>query len=245
MVDTPRVRLMVVRNDPSDPPALLVDWWSEADVELVLVNADEGDVVPSSLPADIDGLVLLGGGMAAWEDHIAPWLPAERALVAACVSDGTPVLGVCLGAQIMTIACGGTVERADQPEVGIVELNLLPTAAEDPLFSALPQGVPVGQFHQDAMTVVPAGAVVLANTPACEHQAYRLGDHAWAVQFHPEIDAAIMDSWAIEDPDTASRCGLGPGEAAAGIAARADELMAAWRPFAHAFADVVRATVSR
>ena len=239
------VRILVVRNDPADPPALLGQWWAEMGVEVIELCADEGDIVPTSLPADIDGLVVLGGDMAAWEDEIAPWLPAERALVAAAVADGRPMLGVCLGGQVMTLALGGTVERAAVAEIGITELTLLAAAADDPLMSALPQGAPVGQFHIDTMAVLPEGAVLLASTPDCAHQAYRVGDRAWAVQFHPEIDTAIMASWIDEDPDVVAQRGFEREVIVGEFEKRKDELVAAWRPFAQAFVDVVRTAAVR
>ncbi len=239
------VRLLVVRNDATDPPALLGEWWAAVGVEVVEVHADAGQEVPSTLPDDVDGLVVLGGAMAAWEDDVAPWLPAERALISSAVADGWPVLGVCLGGQLMTLACGGSVVRADTAEIGLTELDLLPAAAADPLFSLLPQRVPVGQYHVDTMSSLPVGAVLLASTPDCSHQAYRIGERAWAVQFHPEIDAGIMATWIDEDPGPVAARGFDRDKIVAELDERMDELVSAWRPFAHAFADVVRGSVAR
>ena len=234
------VRLLVVRSDPTDPPALLGQWWQEAGVELVEVRADAGEQVPSVLPDDVDGLVVLGGSMAAWEDEIAPWLPATRALLADAVGSQRPVLGVCLGGQLMSLALGGAVERTPTPEVGVTELTLLPVAADDRLFSVLPDKPPVAQYHGDSITALPAGAVLLASTPDCAHQAYRLGERAWAVQFHPEVDADIVESWTDDDPAPVHRCGLEPGDVVASLRARGPEMALVWRPFALAFADVLR-----
>ncbi len=233
------VRLLVVRNDPTDPPALLGQWWKEAGAELVEVLADAGDPVPESLPDDVDGLVVLGGEMAAWEDERAPWLPAERRLVARTVAEGRPVLGVCLGGQVMTLALGGVVDRAPVAEVGVFEMRLTEAAASDPLFSRVPEGAPVAEYHRDAMLVEPEGAVRLASTPDCPVQAYRVGDSAWAVQFHPEVDATIMAGWFADDPVVVEG-GPDPRAIVAEMDERADEMAAAWRPFAHAFVDVVR-----
>ncbi len=234
------VRLLVVRNDPTDPPALLGRWWAELGTELVEIRADAGETVPRELPADVDGLVILGGSMAAWEDDVAPWLVDERALIVSTVAAGRPLLGVCLGGQLMTLACGGVVERSMLPEVGVHELVLLPAASDDRLFGVLPQGVPVAQYHGDEMTTLPVGAVLLASTPGCAHQGFRLGERAWGVQFHPEVDADIVESWTDDDPAPVQRCGLVPDLVVAGMRERAEEMETAWRPFAHAFVDVVR-----
>jgi GMP synthase-like glutamine amidotransferase len=236
------VRLLVVQNDPTDPPALLGEWWEEDGVELVVVRADQGEPVPTSLPAAVDGLVVLGGEMAAWEDHVAPWLPDERTLVASTVESGVPVLGVCLGGQVMTLACGGVVDRAPVSEVGVYEIELTEAAADDPVFSVLPQGVPVAQYHGDAMIEAPEGAVLLGRTPDCPIQAYRLGDAAWAVQFHPEVDVEILGSWFADDPAPVEKCGRTPDAVLTEMVDRSEEMRAAWRPFAVAFADVVRAS---
>ena len=82
--------------------------------------------------------------------------------------------------------------------------------------------------------------MLLASTPDCAHQAYRLGERAWAVQFHPEVDADIVESWTDDDPAPVQRCGLEPDAVVAGLRERGPEMVEVWRPFAHAFADVVR-----
>jgi len=236
------LRLLAVQNDPTDPPALLGQWWEEVGVEVVVVRADAGEAVPTELPPDVDGLVVLGGEMAAWEDHRAPWLPELRALVATAVGDGRPVLGICLGGQVMTLACGGVVDRAPVSEVGVYELDLHDTAIGDPLFSVLPDKVPVAQYHGDAMLEAPEGAVLLASTRDCPIQAYRLGDRAWAVQFHPEVDSEILGSWFADDPAPVEKCGRTTTAVLDEMVDRAEEMRDAWRPFAQAFADVVRSS---
>jgi len=236
------VRLLAVQNDPTDPPALLGEWWQEVGVDVVVLRADAGEQVPTRLPDGIDGLVVLGGEMAAWEDHRAPWLPQLRDLMASAVGAGAPVLGVCLGGQVMTLACGGVVDRAPVAEVGVYELDLLPAAADDPLFSVLPHSVPVAEYHGDAMLEAPAGAVLLASTRDCPIQGYRLGDRAWALQFHPEVDAEIVGSWFADDPEPVEKCGRTTAAVLDEMVERSQEMRNAWRPFAHAFADVVRAS---
>lgn len=235
-------RLLVIQNDPTDPVGLLGTWWDEHGIGYDVVRADLGEPVPRELPAGYHGVVLLGGEMAAWEDERAPWLPDERALILSSVESSAPLLGVCLGGQLMTLAAGGVVDRAPVAEVGIYEIDLLPEAKGDPLFSVLPQGIPVAQYHQDAMLEAPEGAVVLASTPTCPVQAYRLGSSAWAIQFHPEVDAEILASWFPDDPEPVEKAGASVEKVMQDVVDREQEMLDGWRPFAVAFAEVVRAS---
>ncbi|GII55383.1 aminotransferase [Planotetraspora thailandica] len=207
-------------------------WLEDAGVECQVVRPYKGEPVPASAPG---GLVVLGGAASAWDDEGYGWLPATRALIARSVEDGVPTLGICLGAQLMTIACGGTVDRgAEGLEVGLTAVEPLPEAAADPLFSRLPRRVRAVQYHYDAATVLPPGAVRLVTGERYPNQAYRLGPNAWAVQFHPEATAAIFQTWADEGDlprDLAA-------ELSAEVAAAEGELEETWRPLGEAFAAV-------
>ncbi|MEN3535754.1 type 1 glutamine amidotransferase [Microbispora sp. ZYX-F-249] len=239
-------RLIVIEHEADAGLGFFAGWLEAAGVEAEVVRPYKGEPVPGRAPA---GLLVLGGSAAAWDDEGYGWLPATRDLLARAVDEGVPTLGVCLGAQLMTMACGGTVERgAAGLEIGLGEIEPLPAAAADPLLSALPglsvlsglSGLPGGrvravQYHYDAMTSLPAGAVRLAAGTMYANQAYRLGDRAWAVQFHPEATPAIFASWTAG--------GALPPERAAELNARVesaeDELRRTWRPLAEAFAALV------
>jgi GMP synthase-like glutamine amidotransferase len=161
-----------------------------------VVRPDRGEVVPDRLDAEHAGLVVLGGAMAAWEDDRASWLPATRALLARCVTDAVPVLGICLGAQLLALATGGRVERgAAGPELGVVPIEAMPDAAADPLLSGLGDRWLGPQGHYDAVTELPPGAVHLARSQLYPHQVYRLGECAWGLQYHPEVRPADFDTW--------------------------------------------------
>jgi GMP synthase-like glutamine amidotransferase len=232
-VTSPRV--LVVENDPSDPPARLGDWLAEAGLDVqVRAGAD--------LPATLDGyagLVVLGGAMGAYDDERAPWLPHERALLRAAVAAEVPTLAICLGAQLLAVANGGRVEpNAGGPEIGAQLVAKRTAAGSDPLFGPLPITPDVHQWHFDAITALPPGAVQLASSPGCEQQAFRLGRLAWAVQFHIETTPDMLRAWAREDADELRDYDLEPTlRRAEAIDA---DFVEAWRPFAHAFADVVR-----
>jgi GMP synthase-like glutamine amidotransferase len=153
----------------------------------------------ASTPATADGfdaVVLLGGGFLPDDDEHAPWLPVERELTRRAVSDGVPLLGICLGAQVLAVAEGGTVRGAHgRPERGSCPVSLRCTAETDLLFAGLPGEFRVIQNHRDQITELPPGAVRLAESEACPVQAFRVGERAWGLQFHPEAGADRLDHW--------------------------------------------------
>jgi GMP synthase-like glutamine amidotransferase len=228
-------QVLVVQNDASDPPARLGEWLAEAGLDLHVVSAPD-------LPADLDGyaaLVVLGGAMGATDDDVAPWLPHARALLRDAVSNELPTLAVCLGAQLLAVAHGGRVEQNPEgPEFGAQLVAKRGAAATDPLFGPLPITPDVIQWHYDAITALPPGAVQLASSPVSEHQAYRLGRLAWGVQFHIETTPAIVREWAAED--AANLIDYDLDEMLRRMDAVDDDIVEVWRQFAHAFADVVR-----
>jgi GMP synthase (glutamine-hydrolysing) len=232
------VAVLVVQLDASDPPARLGDWLRDAGLELDVRALDAGAELPSDLTGH-DAIVVLGGAMGALDDATTPFLPDVRALLRHAVSAEVPVLGVCLGHQLLAVANGGQIRRMPHgPEIGAQLVAKRTAAAEDPLFASLPITPDVLQWHFDEVHVLPPGAVQLAGSPACEQQAFRLGRLAWGIQFHIETDAEIVRAWADEDRGTID------DDVLEAIVARAvtvdDDLAEVWAPFAASFAEVVR-----
>ena len=145
-----------------------------------------GDAPPDE-PGAWDAIMVFGGVMHPDQDAEHEWLAGETAFIQSALDTGVPVLGVCLGAQLVARAAGARVGPARAPEVGWHEVELTDAAAEDPVLGVLPPRITAFQWHYYGFDI-PAGAVELASSPAA-NQAYRLGDRAWGVQFHPEVDA--------------------------------------------------------
>jgi GMP synthase (glutamine-hydrolysing) len=230
-------RVRVIINDPSDPPGPLGDWLRAAGLELDVIEAYAADDVPTDLDG-VDGLLVLGGSASANDEDIAPWLPSVRALLARAVERELPTLGICLGGQLLAVATGGRVGRSPEgPEYGAQLIAKRANAATDPLFGPMPITPDVVQWHVDAITQLPPGAVLLANSPSCEVQAFRIGRLAWGTQFHIETTPEIVRLWAEEDAEQLD------GYDVERLLARSDaahaDIAEVWQPFARAWAAVV------
>lgn len=149
---------------------------------------------PPPRPVDAyDAVMVFGGAMHADQDDTHPWLRDETMLLQELLSRRVPMLGVCLGAQLLAKAAHARVYAAATPEIGWYPVELTDAADEDPVLSALPRSFDAFQWHYYTYDV-PAGAVELARSKQCT-QAFRLGESVWGVQFHPEVTGPQVESW--------------------------------------------------
>jgi GMP synthase (glutamine-hydrolysing) len=152
---------------------------------------------PLPRPLDDYGAVLvLGGAMHADQDEHHPWLREENLFLQRLLDLRLPMLGVCLGAQLIAKAAHAAVHPAERPEIGWHRVELTPDAAGDPLFARLPEAFDAFQWHYYTYDV-PAGATELARSEVCT-QAYRLGECAWGIQFHAEVTLQEIDAWLAD-----------------------------------------------
>lgn len=171
-----------------------------------------GDPLPG-LDA-VDGLISFGGSQSARDADGDPQLGAELALLRDAVAAGVPVLGVCLGAQLLARALGAEVRRSPRRTVAWLELEPLPAAAQDPLASELPVPLPVLHWNEDVFDL-PPGATELLTRAGDGVEAFRAGRSAWGVQFHPEVDAQALDGWYARYGGWLGEAGLSEAEARA------------------------------
>jgi GMP synthase-like glutamine amidotransferase len=200
------MRVLVLQHIACEPPGVYEDVLNERGAEIVRVEVDAGEPLPSGR---FDAIVAMGGPMSANDEAELPWLVAEKALIADSVRAGTPFWGVCLGVQLLASSLGARVWAGDEPEVGVLPVDLTDEALADPLFAGLPRSLPALQWHGDTFEL-PEGAVRLAGSSAYPNQAFRFRN-AYGLQFHLEVSTAMALEWAeVPEYDAALRRVLGP-----------------------------------
>lgn len=163
---------------------------------------------PPADPLDYDAVFVLGGSMNADEGGRHEWIGTERGLLGRLLEQQVPLMGICLGGQMVAAAAGAVPRRARRPEIGWHYVEVSAAGREDPVCGPLAPGFEAFQWHSYEFPL-PPGAVALAASEVCL-QAARVGELAWAIQFHPEVSAADALRWTEDfenDPD-AVRIGI-------------------------------------
>lgn len=192
------VNWVVVQHVDFEGPGSIAAVAAERGITLEVRRPYRGDQLPAA--EDIDGLVVMGGPMGAFDDANHPHLAAERALLGAAVARGLPVLGVCLGAQLLAAALGARITRGPVPEIGLGTVTLTEDGLCDPAFGPAGPVLSVFHWHADTFTL-PAGTVRLAESAAYANQAFRVGERAYGLQFHIEIDQRLRVAVEPHLPD--------------------------------------------
>lgn len=195
--------VLIVQHLPHEGPYAIGTALEAAGLPVRVCRVWAGDPVPES-PDGLAALVVMGGPMAAYDDASAfPTRAAELALLRAALAAEVPVLGVCLGAQLLAVAAGGTARPGDGPQIGWGAVRTTSAAPADPLFAAAPERLRVLHWHGDTMDLPPE-ATLLASCDRCPAQAFRIGGSAWGLQFHLEVDKDAVDAFATAFPDEAA-----------------------------------------
>lgn len=211
--------MLFLYNDPTAPAALLGEVFAESGYDIctfdvVPVDRPDDPVVDVSFPdpLDYDAIVPLGARWAVYDERV-PWIADECAMVHRALDAGVGVLGICFGGQLLAHALGGAVARSPEPEIGWCEVH-----TDNP--ALVPPG-PWFQWHFDRMTTPPGAVEVARNASAT--QAFVQG-RALGMQFHPEVDAALVEQWIDDDHGgDISRLGLSADDVRAHTGEVADD----------------------
>jgi GMP synthase (glutamine-hydrolysing) len=205
------MRALAIVHQRDAGPGVFSDAFRSRGVELDSWLRAETESPPRK-PGDYEAVLIFGGAMHADHDDRHPWLAEEKALLRDLLERGVPLLGVCLGAQLVAEAAGAPPRPASRPEIGWHEVEVTADGENDPLLGPLAPRFEAFQWHSYEFPL-PSGATLLARSPVCL-QAYRVGGSAWGIQFHAEVTREDAEAW-IDDyrsDEDAVRISLDPDE---------------------------------
>jgi GMP synthase-like glutamine amidotransferase len=173
-------------------PGSLLDVLNSKGIQVEILKPFQGDPIPARLG---DGLVVLGGPMGVYEEKQFLWMAEELSAIKRCLAEGIPVLGICLGSQMLAHAAGAQVFKGALPEVGWYPVTLTESGRLDPLFLGLPEEFQAFHWHGDTFNL-PDHAVRLAGSALYPRQIFKLGRNAYGFQCHLEVTEKMVRDWA-------------------------------------------------
>ncbi len=178
------MKIHYLQHAATEGPGQIGVWATERGHELSATHWYRGDAAPE--PEAIDFLAIMGGGMNIYEHRNHPWLVREKEFIGQVIELGKPVLGICLGAQLVADVMGGKVFQGPEIEIGWYPVRALPPVTQHPLFADFPAELTVLHWHGDTYEL-PPGATLLASSAACENQAFVCQGNVVGLQFHAEV----------------------------------------------------------
>jgi GMP synthase-like glutamine amidotransferase len=191
--------LHIIQNDPEVPPGNIIDHLG---IPYTVHHPNRDGILPEL--EQLSALIVLGGSMGANDDDRYPFLGDVKNLIRQVMAARIPYLGICLGGQLLAAALGAEVVSGRWEELGALKVSLTENGKTDRLFVGIPEVFNTFQWHHDSFDI-PPGGVLLASSSACPHQAFRVGESAWGLQFHPEVTEKIIRDWCAWDSSTMER----------------------------------------
>jgi len=183
---------IVLQHVPHEGPGTIADAARRAGWTLDVRHTYRGDAVPD--PGAVHALVVMGGPMGVYEAADFPFLAEEIPMIEACIDAGRPVIGFCLGSQLIAKAAGADVYPAGIKEIGWYDVHQTGTGASDPILAGTDDPLDVFHWHGDTFDL-PPGAELLYTSVPIPHQAFRIGSRVYAFQFHVEVTEAMIGEW--------------------------------------------------
>jgi GMP synthase-like glutamine amidotransferase len=185
--------ILAIKHIDIEGPGSIGDFLHDAARLISIIDVGRRHFLPHDLK-NIEAIISLGGPMNVYEEEKYPFLKEEDTFIKKVLQQKIPFLGICLGSQLLAKAAGAKVTKSPQQEIGWSQVKLTDAGKKDPLFQNLPDELKVFQWHEDMFEIPPNG-VLLASSKGCPHQAFRIGENAYGLQFHVEVTPKIVDSW--------------------------------------------------
>ncbi len=200
--------LIVFQHSDSARPGRLGATLRDHGLLLTILRPDRGDEIPPDLDG-VDGVISLGGPQSCAAGAERPvWMDLEMEFLRCAHDAELPVVGVCLGHQMLAMALGGEVQRMPKPEIGFCDIEISPAGQTDAILSGIPWRSPQFSHHEDEVKKAPPGATALASSKACAVQSFRAGIRSYGFQFHFEADRPMVDVFTRSSPEQLAAAGL-------------------------------------
>ena len=188
--------VLVFQHDPFEDLGFFADVFDRERTKYRTIRLFHGEI-PAGNWEHVAALIVLGGTAAVADEEKFPFLRWEKRIIRAAIDDSVPILGICVGAQLIAAALGARIYRGSVKEIGWNPIKITPHGQVDSLLGYLPENATVFQWHGAGFDL-PSGAVCLASSPQYEVQAFRLGKMIYGLQFHLEVTPRMIDRWIGE-----------------------------------------------
>lgn len=190
----------MIKHIGIEGPGIIAEFFQNTAWQIETIELDKGEELPEVL-FQIEALIILGGPMNVYEEDKFPFLKTEDTFIKKAIKKEVPILGICLGAQLLAKACGAEIRKAERGEIGWYKVILTEQGRQDALFQNINNGLDVLQWHYDAFQL-PEEGKLLATSDLCKNQAFRFGKNAYGLQFHIEVTPNMVESWIKEYLDS-------------------------------------------
>lgn len=184
--------ILFVQHVNNEGPGHFMQVLHEHNVPFQILETSSS--VSFSRPSDVRGVIILGGPMNVDQESDYPFLVEEKVFIRELIREEIPLLGICLGAQLIGQAAGGSVFKASDKEMGWYKVDLCKEGEQDFLFRGLPKSFHVFQWHEDTFSIPPQGKR-LVTAAGCANQGFKVGKRCYGIQFHLEADSTMTNGW--------------------------------------------------
>jgi GMP synthase-like glutamine amidotransferase len=191
------MRIHCFQHVSFETPGTILEWINAHEHTISYTRFYEVEQVIPGMDS-FDALLIMGGYMNVDEEEQFPWLRMEKTFIREAINAGKKVLGICLGSQLIASAMGAKVYKGPEKEIGFIPLQFSEAVLQHRFFDHYPADYTLFHWHGDTFDL-PAGALLLASTVVCPHQAFMIGDHVLALQFHPEMNEVSIEQMILHD----------------------------------------------